>query len=72
MFPGAQTETALRHENKSEPFTPCPAGPGGKTVFNEAQEREDDLASGARRKLGIPEYDPNASLISTLPKILLL
>ena len=33
---------------------------------------DEDYALAARKKLGIPEYDPNASLIQTLPKILLL
>ena len=28
-----------------------------------------ETAANTRRKLGIPEYDPNASLLHTLPKI---
>ena len=41
-------------------------------VFDENQEQEEEeqqLQASARKKLGIPEYDPNASLISVLPKI---
>ena len=36
------------------------------------EDDEADFAQVARKKLGIPEYDPNASLLSSLPKILLL
>ena len=38
----------------------------------EDEAEEEDLAAQARKRLGIPEFDPNASLLATLPKMLKL
>lgn len=35
-------------------------------------DEEEDATQKARRKLGVPEYDPDALVVSSLPKIMLL
>ena len=56
LYPFLHPETAL--------------GTGQEIVADE--DETEDFAAQARKKLGIPEYDPNASLLATLPKILIL
>ena len=35
-------------------------------------DEEQDEAAKIRRKLGLPEFDPDATMVSSIPKIMLL